>query len=58
MKNILMKLLNLFGRITSIGKTKDGSPNGCKNTEMTSQNTSPFKVEVKEVKIKKIEIKN
>jgi len=58
MKNILMKLLKLFGKTTSTGQAKDGLPNGCKNTEMTSQDTSPFEVEVKEVKVKKIKLKN
>ena len=58
MKNILMKLLKALGKITSTGKTKDGSPNGNKNTEETSQSSSPYDVHVKEVKVKKIEIKN
>lgn len=58
MKCILTKLLNLFGKTTSIGQNKDGVPNGAKSTEMTSQNISPYEIEVKEVKVKKIKIKN
>jgi hypothetical protein len=54
--NILQKLFTLnFWK--NIYKEKKNIPIKIKG-EVTSQDTSPYKVEVKEVNIKKIEIKN
>ena len=56
MKRILKRLLKVFEKTTSDGTLKDGTQTGCKNTESNTDTSSPFDVEVKKVKIKKIDI--
>lgn len=56
MKNILRKFLANLGKTISNGKKKDGSSTGVKNIANNSPDSSQYKIEVKEVKIKKLTI--
>lgn len=58
MLNILKRLFRRFGRTTSDGQKKDGMPTGCKSTESNTKTSSPYDVEVKKVRVKKIKIQD
>ena len=58
MKRILKRLLKGLGRTTEDGPPKDGTPTGCKNTESSTKTSSPYDIEVKKAKVRKIVIKD
>jgi hypothetical protein len=58
MLNILKKLFRGSEKITNHGQKAGGKPSGCEPIETTSPDISPFDIEVKDVKIKQIILKN